>query len=113
MDEILRLEKERRTNHLWTPVERLTLYRNWQFSDFHEDEEDPDTIQGLEPAVLNDLGLPRPRDPDALPPRNRTEWVMGHIYRFITGFGGGNVLYAFKAGLLTGLSSLCYLWCEF
>ena len=74
-----------------------------QFSDTHDDEEDPDCVQGLEPATVEDLGLPRTRDPDALPPRNRAEWVMGHVYRFVMSFGGGNVLYAFKAGLLTGL----------
>ena len=46
--------------------------------------------------------MPRVRDPDALPPRNSTEWVMTLIYKFIIGLGGGNAVFAAKAGLLTG-----------
>ena len=42
------------------------------------------------------------RDPDALPPRNSTEWVMTLIHKFIMGLGGGNAIFAVKAGLFTG-----------
>jgi hypothetical protein len=46
--------------------------------------------------------MPQVRDPDALPPRNSTEWVMTLIYKFIIGLGGGNAIFAAKAGLLSG-----------
>lgn len=69
-----------------------------------------DVIQGLqhdledgdEPATSDDLGLPHRRDPDALPPRNTMEWIMMLIHSFIMGLGGGNALFAIKAGVLTG-----------
>ena len=53
--------------------------------------------------MSDDLGMPRVRDPDALPPRNVTEWVMTLIHKFIMGLGGGNAIFALKAGLLTGM----------
>lgn len=53
---------------------------------------------------MEDLGMPHYRDPDALPPRNAIEWAMNVIYHGISNFGRGNVLFALKAGLLTG-------WC--
>lgn len=70
-------------------------------SDVHDDEEDPETVQGLEPSVLDDLGIARKRDPDRLPPHNAFEWAMNKLYGFVTGMGGGNVLYAIKAGIFT------------
>ncbi|KAJ7581095.1 hypothetical protein C8J56DRAFT_256925 [Mycena floridula] len=101
LDEIIRLEKERQTNRLWTPARHIFKWANWNIVETNHDEEDPDTIQGLEPAVLEDLGMPRRRDPDALPPGNAIEWLMSHLYRGIGGLGGGNALYAIKAGALT------------
>lgn len=54
----------------------------------------------------NDLGLPHQRDPDALPPRNILESFFSILYGFFNGVGGGNVVYAVKAGLLTVVLSL-------
>ncbi len=45
--------------------------------------------------------MARKRDPDALPPHNVFEWVMNELYMFVRGCGGGNALYAVKAGILT------------
>lgn len=56
--------------------------------------------------MSDDLGMPSVRDPDALPPRNSTEWVMTLIYKFIMGLGGGNAIFAVKAGLLSGKQRL-------
>jgi hypothetical protein len=53
---------------------------------------------------MDDLGMPRRRDPDALPPHNLFEWVMSHTFRAISALGTGNTLYAIKAGILTGWS---------
>ncbi|KAF5318091.1 hypothetical protein D9619_012029 [Psilocybe cf. subviscida] len=53
-----------------------------------------------------DLGLPRRRDPDSLPPRNMVEWFFYQISRLVIGLGGGNSVYAFKAGVLTVLLCL-------
>lgn len=49
-----------------------------------------------------DLGQTRRRDPDALPPSNLFEAVMYWLYHATAALGGGNVLFAIKAGLLTG-----------
>ena len=64
-----------------------------------EDGEEDDDNKSL---LSDDLGMPRARDPDALPPRNSTEWVMTLIYKFIMGLGGGNAIFAAKAGVLSG-----------
>lgn len=50
---------------------------------------------------MEDLGLPRHRDPDALPPQNTPEWVLQHIHHMTASLAGGNVLFAIKAGLFT------------
>jgi hypothetical protein len=57
-------------------------------------------IQGIDPD-RTDLGLPTRRDPDALPPSNRFEWIMNLISQGFTAFWSGNTLFALKAGLLT------------
>ncbi|KAF9261178.1 hypothetical protein L218DRAFT_981064 [Marasmius fiardii PR-910] len=103
LDEVIRLEKERRHYRLWTPVNRMFRWEGWELYDhaLNHDEEDPEMIQGLVPAAMEDLGLARRRDPDALPPRTPFEWVVSRLYRFIVSLGGGNALYAVKAGILT------------
>ena len=60
-----------------------------------------DIVQGAQP-VHGDLGIARRRDPDALPPRNVLEWCLNYVYLFLSR-GGGNLLYAVKAGLFTGV----------
>ncbi|KAG5644457.1 hypothetical protein DXG03_008356 [Asterophora parasitica] len=110
LDEMIRLEKERSTQRLWTPVKRLITWNNWQISESaaqgNENDEDPDTILGVSPNVMEDLGMPQRRDPDALPPRNIFESVMGVLYYSVTGLSGGNILFAIKAGILTVLLAL-------
>ncbi|KDR73069.1 hypothetical protein GALMADRAFT_270443 [Galerina marginata CBS 339.88] len=54
----------------------------------------------------SDLGLPRRRDPDALPPSNLFESLMHVIHEFILSFRSGNVLFALKGGLLALALSL-------
>lgn len=53
-----------------------------------------------------DLGDARRRDPDALPPENIFELSMNWIHRGYTEFFSGNSLFALKAGVLTGGSSV-------
>jgi hypothetical protein len=48
-----------------------------------------------------DMGLPRRRDPDALPPGNVLEAFGGLIYYVLSGLGRGNAVYALKSGVLT------------
>ncbi|KAG6842832.1 hypothetical protein H0H93_003275, partial [Arthromyces matolae] len=97
LDEMIRLEKERNTQRLWTPVERLFRWNNWQLSDTvrNGDDEDPG------PTTNEDLGTPLRRDPDALPPRNFFEDIVEYVYFSITGLAGGNLLFGLKAGCLT------------
>lgn len=95
------MEKERQAARLWTPG--FMDWSKWHSSDFGDDEEDPDTIQGV-PHVAGeeDLGTARRRDPDALPPRNHFEWAMSMLYRAFASLGSGNTLFALKAATLTG-----------
>lgn len=53
-----------------------------------------------------DLGLPRRRDPEALPPQNLFESAMRFLYRFVVALGSGNAVFSLKAGLLTVLLCL-------
>ncbi|ESK92525.1 hypothetical protein Moror_4433 [Moniliophthora roreri MCA 2997] len=108
LDEVIRLEKERCHHRLWTPVSRLFRWSGWELDDraINHDDEDPDFVQGITPTIMNDLGMASPRDPDALPPSNSFEWVVSGLYKFITSLGGGNALYAVKAGILTTLMCL-------
>lgn len=53
-----------------------------------------------------DLGLPKRRDPDALPPRNIVESLMGLIYKLFASLGTDGVLFGIKAGLLSVVLSL-------
>ncbi|KAF7338076.1 hypothetical protein MVEN_02032100 [Mycena venus] len=104
LDTIHDMEKERKIARVWTPAHKLFLdWSNWQLSEFSlEEEEDPYKIQGIPPAVDEyDLGMARRRDPDALPPRNRFEWVMSLVYRGFAELGRGNTLFAIKAATLT------------
>lgn len=60
-----------------------------------------DVIQGMQKEWKEDLGHPKMRDPDALPPKNAFEWIMNALYRGCLEFVHGNSLYAIKAGVLT------------
>lgn len=51
-----------------------------------------------------DLGETRRRDPDALPPTNAFETAMYWVHHTLAALGHGNVVFAIKAGLLTGTS---------
>ncbi|KAJ6463830.1 hypothetical protein C8R47DRAFT_1156945 [Mycena vitilis] len=108
LDTIHTMEKARKKPKLWTPAHRLLLdWSNWHLSEFDEDEEDPDKIQGYPPAAEEyDLGTARRRDPDALPPRNRFEWTMSFLYRAFMQLGRGNTLFAIKAATLTVIMCL-------
>ncbi|KAF8548399.1 hypothetical protein OG21DRAFT_1449193 [Imleria badia] len=63
-------------------------------------------IPGLDPTSMSDLGEAVRRDPDALPPRNALERTMNWLYHIAKAIGGGNVLFALKAGILTIILSL-------
>ena len=112
-------------NKLWTPIRTLKLWWPWDMSEqLQQDESDDnpslftlypfsfmltngwdavDVVQGAQP-MQGDLGIARRRDPDALPPRNVLEWCLNYVYLFLAR-GGGNLLYAVKAGLFTGAPS--------
>jgi len=80
----------------------------------------PDVIQGLSPPKRDTspspptvdieapnlvpethLGLPAPRDPDSLPPRNLFESFFEFLHAVIAALVTDNAIFAFKAGLLT------------
>ncbi|KAJ7087768.1 hypothetical protein C8R44DRAFT_26769 [Mycena epipterygia] len=108
LDEIHSMEKERKKKRLWTPAHKLFFdWSNWHLSEFGNDEEDPDKIQGVPPTLDEyDLGTARRRDPDALPPRNHLEWAMRLIYRGFVQLGEGNTMFALKASALTVIMCL-------
>jgi hypothetical protein len=60
-----------------------------------------DHIEGLE---VDEQTLPQRRDPDALPPSNFVERISDFLYQAGGAILNGNLLYAVKAGLLTGAS---------
>ncbi|THU98769.1 hypothetical protein K435DRAFT_720372 [Dendrothele bispora CBS 962.96] len=109
-DIIIRLEHERRVNRIWTPVQRLFHWGGWELDDHgvRHDDEDPDMIQGITPVIEDDLGMPRKRDPDALPPRNTLESIARKVYKLVVSLASGNTLYALKAAFLTTLLCLPY-----
>lgn len=51
---------------------------------------------------MDDLGMPRRRDPDALPPRNILESAMNLVYHAVSGLTRGNAVFALKAAVMTG-----------
>ncbi|CAK5277324.1 unnamed protein product [Mycena citricolor] len=111
IDNIVDLEKRRTTSQLWTPVHSFDFSRknwiHWHISDLEQDEEDPDRIPGVSPALDDfDLGDAKRRDPDALPPRNHFEWFMSMLYRAVAQLGRGNALFAIKGAILTILLCL-------
>ncbi|KAG1718215.1 hypothetical protein EDB19DRAFT_1899481 [Suillus lakei] len=103
LKEIVRLETERKKPKLWLPsLPKLLIWTTWEASEIIEnDDEDPEMIPGINPDWMTDLGKAVKRDPDALPPRNALEMAMNWIYRAAISIGGGNVLFALKAGTLT------------
>ncbi|KAF9237247.1 hypothetical protein BU15DRAFT_88826 [Melanogaster broomeanus] len=111
LSEIIRLETERATPRVWLPSLNLSKLAFWSVWTPYEvvdrdDDENPEMIPGLDPSTMADLGQAVRRDPDALPPRNALESVMNWLYQTITGIGGGNALFALKAGALTIILSL-------
>jgi hypothetical protein len=109
LKEIIRLETERKKPRLWLPsLPKLFTWTTWEPSETIErdDDEDPEIIPGINPAWMTDLGQAVKRDPDALPPKNVLEIAMNWIYRAAIGIGGGNVLFALKAGTLTVILSI-------
>ncbi|KAI0070007.1 hypothetical protein K474DRAFT_1609486 [Panus rudis PR-1116 ss-1] len=106
LDYIIDLEKRCKKAKLWLPslpLSKLLIWSRWEteLEDETHDDEDPDTIPGITPEEMQDLGMTRRRDPDALPPSNIFELVMSLLYRGFTSMQGGNALYALKAGVLT------------
>lgn len=53
---------------------------------------------------VDEQTLPQRRDPDALPPSNFVERISDFVYQAGGAILNGNLLYAVKAGLLTGAS---------
>jgi hypothetical protein len=121
LDDAIKLEKERLTNKVWTPIRRIFRWDVWEMPEDTENDDDenpgryivactsksllfiyPDVIQGLSPEVMEELGMPRRRDPDALPPRNTFESFMMLLYDGLSSLGRGNFLFALKAATLTG-----------
>ncbi|KAI6044608.1 hypothetical protein EDC04DRAFT_2561114 [Pisolithus marmoratus] len=106
LGEIVRLDMQRARPQLWFPSLKLSKFAFWSTwelleNDNEGDDENPETIPGLDPSGMTDLGQAVRRDPDALPPRNALEAVMGHLYRMVAGLGGGNALFAIKGGVLS------------
>ncbi|KAI6026427.1 hypothetical protein BKA83DRAFT_4243292 [Pisolithus microcarpus] len=106
LEEIIRLDMQRKRPKVWFPSLKLSKFAFWSTwepseNSNEDDDENPETIPGLDPSGMTDLGQAVRRDPDALPPRNTSEAIMGHLYRMVTGLGGGNALFAIKGGVLS------------
>ncbi|KAG8221785.1 hypothetical protein J3R82DRAFT_2101 [Butyriboletus roseoflavus] len=106
LGEIIRLETKREAPRVWFPKihwSRLVHRTTWEPSEMVErdDDENPDVIPGFDLTSPTDLGQAVRRDPDALPPRNAMEKTVNWIYYKTKQIGGGNALFALKAGILT------------
>ncbi|KIY62539.1 hypothetical protein CYLTODRAFT_494564 [Cylindrobasidium torrendii FP15055 ss-10] len=107
LDMIISMEQGRSAPRIWTPVKRLFVWNSRNLLDTDNvDDENPDTVEGLEPNDMEVLGTAKRRDPDALPPTNQFEWVMSKAYSFLKSFGSGDALFALKAAILTILMCL-------
>lgn len=104
------------------PLRKLLSWSTWEASEQQDkfDDEDPgmniraeltglgfmfsnlDVVPGVAPEWLDDLEMPRRRDPDALPPNNVFEAIMNYTYKGMVAMRGGNTLFAIKAATLTG-----------
>ena len=90
---------------MWLADSALWKIWKWSIWDLHsnderEDDENPDVIQGAD--TTGDLGEAMWRDPDAMPPTNWFERIMAALYHAARSLGGANLLFALKAGILTG-----------
>jgi hypothetical protein len=65
-----------------------------------------DYIEGLKEKESGELGHPRRRDPDHLPPSNLFEAICYQLRALLRRFYGGNTLFAIKAGTF---SSIIYI----
>lgn len=110
LEEITRLETERKHPMLWFPSLKLTklaFWSTWEFSDdVGGEDENPEVIPGIDNTVVRDLGQAVRRDPDALPPRNAFEAIVDRLYRMVASLSYGNALFAIKAGALTVILTL-------
>ncbi|KZT53089.1 hypothetical protein CALCODRAFT_501425 [Calocera cornea HHB12733] len=100
LEEVLDVEEKRTERKLWWPMITLSGFLGGgSRSDPNEmDDEDPDTIQGLqefrEPAEA--------RDPDSEPPSNLFYYYGGKVQRGISNmFRRGDAFFAAKAGIIT------------
>jgi hypothetical protein len=62
---------------------------------------------------MEDLGMARRRDPDALPPKNVFQSLMNLLYHALSALGSGNSVFAIKAATLSGLRLLFLLTTSF
>ncbi|PCH32963.1 hypothetical protein WOLCODRAFT_141429 [Wolfiporia cocos MD-104 SS10] len=111
LDEITKMEEQNKKARLWLPS--FPLSKVWQTGRYEntieaeqDDDEDPDIIPGMETEWDEDLGMASRRHPDALPPSNLFEHIMAWVHTAIFSLGGGNVMFAVKAGLLTVILSI-------
>ncbi|KAL5495894.1 hypothetical protein ACEPAI_1358 [Sanghuangporus weigelae] len=111
-EELIDLEKTRTHSRLWLPIlpfNQIIMRTKWEPPDAglqHNEDEDPDIIQGIEPEKAELLGHAERRDPDALPPTNMIEAIGTLIYSSVNALGRGNAVFGFKAGFLSVLLSL-------
>jgi hypothetical protein len=62
-----------------------------------------DYIEGLKEKESGELGHPRRRDPDHLPPSNLFEAICYQLRALLRKFYGGNTLFAIKAGTFSSI----------
>lgn len=102
------------------PFRRIFTFDSWDSEDAGSgDEEDPsefmtglltlslnamgplDVIPGMDKNQDTCLGVAQHRDPDALPPHSVFGVASNLVHQLLLGLGGGHVVFAFKAGLLS------------
>ncbi|KAH8111150.1 hypothetical protein DFH11DRAFT_644694 [Phellopilus nigrolimitatus] len=112
LEEITLLDKTRARSRLWFPIlplKKILTWSKWEPTERnlqHNEDEDPNIIQGIDPETQDSLGQAERRDPDALPPGNITEAIGNVLYHSVVALGRGNAIFGLKCGILSVLLGL-------
>ena len=107
--EVSRICRERALARFWFPdLPKLWRLDVWMEvgEDSHDagDEDPSDLIGGA--STIVDLGVSKPRNPDALEPETVSQKLAHSVFAQIEKLFRGNVLFAWKAAVLTALLSI-------
>ncbi|KDN53019.1 hypothetical protein K437DRAFT_219732 [Tilletiaria anomala UBC 951] len=108
--EVNRICDARAMPRFWAPnLPKLWSFEAWL--DFGEGDQHADPTEGASeilgaPSSIIELGVSKPRDPDALAPSTAAQAVYRSLFDFLSTLFQGNMLFALKAAVMTGIIAL-------